>query len=229
MTIGIALTLPDGVLLVADGRGTYPYSNGNLPENNLDKLVQISSTIYAIPFGITQATDLSMLILKKSILENSKPEQISSMCINCVKAGWQYLINHVSDDVKVNDVRMRAALIIGGITGSELFITGSLISNNIHPQPILHKNTPFQLFMLGGEEQQALNLFNRRASICVGNIPWDYSSGPINATIKALLNEAMIIIRNIEFQNSEIGGVLRYVIIRKGFATKKDILIEGCF
>lgn len=229
MTIGIALTLPDGVLLVADGRQTSPYSNGNSPENNLDKLVQISSTIYVIPFGIIQATDFSILILRKSILENSRPEQISSMCVSCVRAGWQYLLNNVSDDVNINDIRMRAALIIGGITGDELFITGTLVSSNIPPQPILYKNIPFQLFMLGGEDQQAFNLFNQRASVCIRNIPWDYSSGPINITIKALLNEAMTVIRNIESQNSEIGGILRYVVIRKGFATKKEILNETYF
>lgn len=140
MSIGIAMTLPDGVLLVADGRRTQPFVSENRHDNDVDKLEKISSTIYAISFGITHATDYALKIIGGACKKESTPERFGLLLNYSVRTGWIHLITNLAPDVDKNDPRMRAALVAGGIWGGEPFIASSLYGTNINPQSILRKN-----------------------------------------------------------------------------------------
>lgn len=223
MSIGIAMTLPDGVLLVADGRRTQPFVSENRHDNDVDKLEKISSTIYAISFGITHATDYALKIIGGACKKESTPERFGLLLNYSVRTGWIHLITNLAPDVDKNDPRMRAALVAGGIWGGEPFIASSLYGTNINPQSILRKNCPFQCIVLGGEKQQAQEMFTRKAGDVIQSFSWEISIGPQNATVSELLVSAASTIREVESRNPDIGGTIRYAIVRKNFPVEKAI------
>ena len=59
MTIGIGLGIRDGVILMADGRLTDLVSE-SVTTDEANKVVQVLPTVFAIPAGITLATDQSL-------------------------------------------------------------------------------------------------------------------------------------------------------------------------
>lgn len=222
MTIGIALTLPDGALLVADGRRTYPPVSHKPPENDVDKLVRISPTIYAIPFGLFESTDFALHLLKRSLTEDCKPERFNTLARICVVTGWTHLLENSDKIVDQNKTPVMIALLAGGITVNEPFITSASYGTGATAESVFYKNDPFQ-FLILSEEEQGQDLFHQKVSN-IQHIPWDSNTGPINTTVKALLDAAGGIIRMVESKNPSIGGVIRYIVIRKGFTVQKAIL-----
>lgn len=222
MTIGIGVTLPDGALLVADGRRTWPLANGRPPMDDIDKIEQVHSTVYAIPFGIIQATDCALVYLRERFTASSTLKGFASLLDESVNKGWTYLISNLDKSIDPNQRFMRAALITGGIVANQPFIAGCLYGSGIDPSLALHEGLAYQVFMLGGEEQHAIERFTEASGRSIPS-SWQAKAGPVNTTVKALLGSAESTIRAVSSQNSEIGGAVRYAVIRSGFPVEKAI------
>lgn len=227
MSIGIAVTLPDGALLVADGRRDLIFATDKDPEDNVDKLAQIGSTVFAIPLGVTIATDLALRYLKHRSVEGCKPEDFPSLLMTSLQAGWELFMEALAPDVDRGDVRMRAALLAGGIAADVPFIAGTMAgSSDGIPQPILLKGPSVYKIVLGPQEEEPRELFDLKLKQGLPGLTWDWDTGPINEAVKVLLDVAVDTIRFAESQDPMIGGTIRYAIVRRNFTVVKRIWHE---
>ena len=222
MSIGIGLIIPGGVILIADGRQGQPQSLNPHVVDDIDKVVSLSDHIFAIPFGVVQATDPTILDLKLAIKSNSSPELIQYAVGTSIRVAWNQLLKKLASDVNINHPTMRAALIVGGLSHDFPFIAASLHGSGVTQKPILIKDS-FEFIVLGGEEYEANIHFANQLQIIVKKYAWSFSEGPHNRNTKGILQAANNTIRNIEVRDSSIGGIIRYAIIRKGYPVVKKV------
>lgn len=222
MSIGIGLIVPGGVILIADGRQEQPQSLNPHVVDDADKVVSLSDHIFAIPFGVVQATDLATLLLKPAIKPNFSPELIQDAVSTSIRVAWNQLLKILASDVNINHPTMRAALIVGGLSQDCPFIAASLYGSGVTQKSILIKDS-FQFIVLGGEEYEANSHFANQLQVIMKKDAWSSSEGPQNRNTKGILQAANNTIRYIEGLDSSIGGIIRYAIIRKGFPVVKEV------
>ena len=222
MSIGIGVTLPDGALLIADGRQIRFLAENKAPVDDIDKIIKVSESVYSIPFGVTLVTHYTIQELQNAPLLIS-PEDLSGRVEMALNEGWQDFWSKLAPDVDLKHPGLKAAIITGGILNHEFFIAGSLCGNHSYTPPMLHKkHSQFQV--LGGEKQNATELLIRTSASQARGVKWDYSTGPLNQTVKAILEAAKSVIRLVESQDESVGGLIRYAVIRKNYPVLKEIL-----
>jgi len=227
VTIGIAVSLPDGALFVADGRQTWPLAGGKLPEDDVDKLKQIGSSVFVISVGITQATDWAQLYLQQAFDEGCTPETFVESLEASVRSGWDIFIDSLAPDVDPDHPTMRAALIAGGFLTGEPFIAGSLCGGHANTSStVMRKGPEIQFIVVGGEEQQSEERFKQEVEQNLQGLFWQSSQGPMNLWVDALVKAAVSVIRFVESQNLEVGGTIRYALVRQSFPVKKTVWTE---
>lgn len=221
MSIGIGLIVPDGVILIADGRRGYPQSANSHVIDDADKLIPLDDHIFTIPFGVVQATDLATLVLKSSLKSSSSPASIQDAVYTSLKLAWNQLLMRLASDVNINHPTMRAALIVGGISQNESFIAACLHGSGVDLEPILITDS-YKFIVLGGEEHKSNLHFADQLEVIMKEEAWDFSEGPFNRCIERILEAANNTIRHIEGLDSSIGGIIKYTIIRKDFPVIHD-------
>lgn len=219
MTIGIGITLPDGVLLVADGRQTYPGSPSKEPKNDANKIIKIKEQVFAIYFGHNIAggaiaDNLAINTLKEEGNIKISPDKWEELSNTAIEINWASL-NKVRS--LMNPEKLRVGLIVGGISEGDPFITGGLKTpQDDKPQTLLLKKE-FQPTSLGGEAQNSEQLFQKALKKAFSNSRWSSSEGPKNDRIRSMLNKIVKVIKTVASNNSSIGGEIRYTVIRNGF------------
>jgi len=225
MSLGLGFTLPDGVVLVADGRRVYPQAkNAPAPHDDIDKLVPINETTFAIPFGVTQATNKALRILQERSRPALSPEMLAEVVDFSVAAAWAFLHSCLAEDVDLHHPSMRAALIVGGIAEHVPFLIAVLHGPSINQKPVLLKGRSFQFVLLGGESFSSNQYFTEQADRLLCGVQWEPTAGPLNPTVRAVLEASSNTIRHIESRDSTVGGTRRYVVIRAGFPVEKAVL-----
>lgn len=225
MSLGLGFTLPDGVVLVADGRRVQPQAkNSPAPQNDIDKLVPINETTFAVPFGVTQATDEALRILQGRSRPGLSPEALAEIVDFSVATAWALLHGRLAEDVDPHHPSMRAALIVGGLAEHVPFLIAVLHGPNINQKPVLLKERSFQFVLLGGERSSSNQYFTEQADRLLRAVPWEPAAGPLNPTVRAVLEASSNTIRHIESCDSTVGGTRRYAVIRAGFPVEKAIL-----
>ena len=216
MTLGIAMTLTDGVLLVVDGRLTWPMIAGAPPNDNVNKIHRLAENVAAISFGVVQATDIALHQLESLLPSAFSIDEVRLHVDSSVSAGWRYLMTHLAPDVDRNHPKMRAALIVGGLVGNQPFIAGA-IDRPDGRDPAITRTDKFNFYMLGGEEQHARDFFATKAGEAVRNFETKQGTGIVNGLVNALINSAKETIRFVEAQEPDVGGIIHYAVIRKNF------------
>src|SRR5467141_1267918 len=127
MTVGIAATFPGGVVLVADGRRSYPLAN--TPHiDDANKLTQVTPTVFAISFGVQQATDPAVAHLVSHAKSSDDPEVFAALVEESVLVGWSCFEQRLSPNVDRAHKAVRAALIVGGLMNGTPFLASALSS-----------------------------------------------------------------------------------------------------
>ncbi len=219
MTIAIAVCLQDGALLIADGRQTQPMIPDGEVNEDINKITHISTSISSIAFGITIATNIALsAIMHSNIIDKAgSPVEVLREIEKSVECGWNYLQAHLAQDVNGQHRTMRAGLLVGGYLPMQKqggFIGGVLFGPNGHYAPTL-ETRQFKLIVLGGEENNSQKLFKQvlRQEIRTQN-----------SFLEALLCAGVATIRQVEQANPEVGGTIRYVILRRGLPCSEGIL-----
>jgi hypothetical protein len=224
MTIAIAVTLPDGVLLVADGKINKPFT-GEIDGNDQDKIKEIKSSISAIELGVTYATNAAVIGLQSTEMDlaTTSPETFLAELRNSVVSGWRTFIDLLAPDVDQNNDAMRAALVAGGIVAGVPFVGGVLCGNG-QESSVLCKGPETHFVVLGGEQQNAQQFFERNALEALQSSAWLTHEGPMNDFTKALLDAAVDTIKMAEQADRTIGGTIRYQVIRNNFQPLKVVI-----
>jgi len=222
MTIGMVLRLPDGVLLMADGRIRRPLAGNAVVRDDADKVQQIASKIFGIPFGVEQASDLVLEQLRSTATPDT-PKEYGNLLQLAVDQIWTDIENRFGDDVDRTHPSLKVAVLIGGILDGLPFITGALraVGGIVDSS---FSDEPYALSSLGGEEQEAYAAFIRAGDDALNAHKWESGVGPKNPQISALLRKAGRVIRDVGRHNEDIGGTIRYTVIRERFPTLTDIL-----
>lgn len=224
MTIGIAVCLQDGALLIADGRVTPITSNGEVV-NDANKIRRISESVASISFGITIVTDTALSLIRRDIIDQAEsPEDVLAEVEKSVKYGWDFLQARLAPDVDRKHRKMRAGLLVGGYLlrrEQSSFIGGVLFRPNRHNPPTI-RTDPLSFIVLGGEENNSQGIFKQVAKQEINKIVSPV--GVWNAYVDAFLHAGATTIRQIEKINPDVGGVIRYTILRRGFPYSEDIL-----
>ena len=197
MTIGIAVTFNDGVLLVADGRRTYPLNPILPPQDDVNKIFQISPTIGAITFGVSQATDFVLHNLSLSLPPRYSPKDVSTIVKSSVNVGWSCLMSIVAPDVDVHHV-----------TGALKYSDG---------ENCVLEEGEYKFIVLGGEEQNAKDEFNQIAERAVQQFGANREFGLMDNLVEAFLRGAADTINLVSAKRLDVGGTIRYAVIRRGY------------
>jgi len=223
MTIAIAVTLPDGVLLVADGRICKPFTQ-EVHCSDKDKIEQISPIISAIPLGVTHATNAALANLRAGVTATpaSSPENFLAALQSGVIIGWQNFLQLLAPEVDRNHHSMRAALVAGGIIAGVPFISGFLFGSHGQESSVIRTAPDPHFIVLGGEDQDAQGFFKRQAEIAFGTSAWAPNEGAENDLTKSLLSVAVETIRMVENADIGVGGTIRYQLIRNNYQPVKS-------
>lgn len=223
MTIGIGITLDDGVLLVADGRYTYP--DGRPTVDNFDKFEPVTTSIRAIAFGERAATSIALQRLRQDLLnqhDEVSPEEVRRRVTDYLETSWNNLVDKLGEEEVLQREDMQAALLVGGLSANIPFITVARFTVDrkrgltSKPEDLL-VTTSSDSIVLGGEKQEADVHFGIEAQRAFEQHSASPGEGLENDLVSALLNLAATTIRMVETSDETVGGTIRYMCIRRGY------------
>jgi hypothetical protein len=226
MTIGIVLPLEDGVLLVADGRETYPHDPARSPTDNSNKIERITPTVGTISFGLIQATENAVITLRQSLTASPiyTPQQVHQSVLSSVRFGWNLLFAERWKDAgeKRYDPTSRAALIVGGLAGTVPFASALLIyadratGGNTEDSALVLN--PYIPIILCDEGERARDDFQARVAQVRAMYGTNPGDGLKNRIVMNLLDAASATISMIAARDmtKSVGGTNHYALIRRG-------------
>lgn len=228
MTIGIAVCLSDGALLIADGLTVLPFRENRILSIDARKITRIGSTLAAISFGVIQGTEYALSVMNRSAFEiATSVADIETEIERCTSAGWTYLLSNLGLDVDPTHENMRVGFLVGGyIRISPLggLILGTLYKHGEHDAPFVRTSDNIRLHhsVVGGEEQDAKTLFKNYAQQEYDRLISE-GSGVRNNIVNAYITAGVRTINEVSELDPRIGGTIRYTIIRRGFPITEGI------
>jgi len=228
MTIGIAVCLSDGALLIADGLVVVPptknYSRARAVSTDLRKITRIGSTLAAIKIGIEIGTEHALSMINRSALDiATSVEDIVTEIERCSLAGWEHLLSKLGSDDDPTNEHLRVIFLVGGyIRASPMggLILATLYRPEGHCAPLV-KTTRNKLIVIGGEDQDAQELFRNYAQREYDQLSRaqlaSNGSGIRNYFVNAMISAGVRTINEVSVSDPLIGGTIRYTIIRRGF------------
>lgn len=225
MTIGIAVCLSDGALLIADGLVVLPFRENRILSTDDRKIIRIGSTLAAIAFGVVQGIEHALSAMNRSAFEiATSVADIETEIERCSLAGWRHLLSRLGPDVDPMHESIRLAFLVGGymrIGPLGGLILGTLYRPEGHDTPLI-RTTENSLIVVGGENQDAQALFKK-----YGQMEYDRlissGSGVRNNIVNAYITAGIRTINEVSESNPRIGGTIRYTIIRQGFPITEGI------
>ncbi len=205
MTVNIAVCLDDGILLVADGRRIQVSSGATK-----DDVYKISSI--GTDFVITQA---GHAIIAGMIIQSIRPDVISqAKSIEEIKEEVEYAKNSILPRLlelkkKTNfQTRTKVELLFGGLLDQkEPFVGWYRFYEGL--QDNFHLYTKPGTVISGGYMNlEKRVMFKRRVKEKAGTLG--------SANYQDFLDEAQISIREIEKEEPQVGGIIRYAKLRIG-------------
>ncbi len=226
MTIAIAVCLFDGALLISDGLKVNPLQDNRVVSTTERKIVQISSSLAAVQVGVFQGTIQAIGAINKSLLDGAASSDIVVSEIDrATKNGWGYLRMNLGDDVDRSDPSLKVGLIFGGYvpaTSHGGIVGGTIYGFDGHDDPCV-KNQDYNYLVKGGEEQDSTSLFKDLAQTEMDKVD-SLGTGIRNNVVNAYLTVAPQVINEVAEHNPQIGGTIRYTIIRRGFPITEGTL-----
>jgi hypothetical protein len=218
-----AFTLQDGSLLISDSRITAPLNSLEPQIDDVDKIHKISDEIFMCPLGVTQITDAAINRIKAkninfndidldNLIRNISTELFNSMA---------FFESILDPNVDRNEPWMMGALMVCGILNKTPFILEIKCSFKDGPS-IRYETKPWKGFPLGGPQDILHKNIFENASNIMKTTEWEEKVGPINNRINGLIDSVAKGIKTIT-PCDDIGGAIRYVVIRNKFGSCKGI------
>ena len=126
MTVGIAVVIPEAVVLVAYSRKSWPFDKGKSPVDDSEKIHVFNDKLAVISFGITQVTDIAVRLLhNQTFMEKSIPSIVSNV-ENSMQVAWESVSRRLDSGADKSHSSMRSALVVGGLLGAKPYLAGIL-------------------------------------------------------------------------------------------------------
>lgn len=222
MSMVVAFALPDGAVLVADGRLVSASEPNETLGNDADKIHELMDGVYAMPVGVTPPTNWALGLLKELAPKSRNAAELSDMVTEALSGAWGEFDRHFTDFLK-GETPVRAGLVIGGVVNESPLIGGVLLGSGISMSRTIKIGQPFSYIVLGGEDQGSHSLFRQQVTNLLRGFRWTNSEETRYCFSGRVVLAAVKTIRQVEKTNSTIGGVIRYAIIRTGHSIVKRI------
>lgn len=126
MSIGAGYVLPDGVVLVADGRQTrheYPAGGGRPIQvdqtDDVDKLHRITETFFAIPIGTVQVTERALETISRQ--DSESVEELIEHTETALEDAYAEVMNRV-ETTNADSGAIRSSFLMGGRIGGDSLV-----------------------------------------------------------------------------------------------------------
>ena len=217
MTLAIAVCIPDGAILMADGLRKNILT-GEVVSSKINKISVLSKSVGAIRLGVEKGTDHALLMLNNTILDSAQScQEIVDEIDRATRLGWEHLKNISEGLIDPDHECNKVALVFGGYvstTNQGGFIGSALYHSKGHHTPT--PTTTISFSVTGGEKYDAKSRFDELVSTELGKSHTS-EGGVKNDVVIAILNAGRMLISEISKKDPFVGGIPRYTIIRRGF------------
>jgi hypothetical protein len=221
MSLGIAIVLPSAVLLVADGRRTFPLVGNASVENDVPKILPLHEELAIIEFGVVQATEPAVEYLQRCSIVRGGVREAVDCLEHSLQYGWLSFVARLAADVDRSHPAIRAALIAGGVARGTPFIAGVLRDFSPPRSPTVSTST-YDFMVLGGEEHGSQAEFKGRATTVIQQLG-SHANLFSRSLFEGMLNAAGQTIRSTELVDPRIGGMIRYMLLRSGTLPEQGV------
>ena len=224
MTLIIGCTLPDGAVLVSDGRVTDcrslsgPANNAvKVIDDNMSKIIQLLPNVYIGISGLELACERTIARAKETVSESLSSGQLVQRIELASALEWREAMSSLGRE-KIGDLGI--GLLVGGLVNGEPLIV-SIAQDASGPQ-VSVKTKPFEFAMIAGvHNEEHLRVFNGSLrddvyGVLSSKTSYD-RSGPVNDVIESLTNAMVSAIKRVAEKDSTVGGRIHYVIVRRDF------------
>jgi hypothetical protein len=225
MSLSFAVKIPDGIVLITESRET-DILTGKFMSNSRTKYFKISDSLVCAPVGTRDAIlpMIDTLITRQAVIKdkNSLESEIKNAAID----GLNLFLSETFPNGAVPRA-FHVAVLAGALLDGVPYIYG-LVVLNTQAQP-RKGSVSYSEFLeedfkciAGGIEQdvagQALNTFLDGI-----NSTWEIQTVCKNDFINKILDKAKSIIADVSSRHDDVGGEVKYVILRKGFTSESGI------
>jgi len=205
------VTIPDGVIFMADGRLTR--RDGVVIKDDAIKLVNLSATVFAIPAGVEFVTTNALGQLCRDVLPGDSCNTIIGKAKMAVGHYWEMFLHDMRAQGAENHPNNVAALLIGGLDSTgDLFLTQIIQMGTSAVQPLTSRVTG-QIITVGEADPDQLAM---QIASGASNHPW-VAEEYLNPLVLFLIGTMRAGMMEASFRSPYIGGSIRCAIVRKGF------------
>jgi len=224
MSFSLALVLPDGVFILADGRQVKPLFQDAIVSDDLDKIQIIHGTFALVPFGITVATDAAIQVIHERWPVPARREDVCQLVKNAAEYGWTTTVCRLAADVDRTDPSLCCALIGGGVLDGKPLVTSILVGFTSHDSRTMDQAG--EMLLLGGEDFNVSGLIEQDIRQAFNKCRYNLRRGPCNATITEIVRLVAARVVWLGSQDRSIGGKIRYAIFRDRYPAYKDYAFQ---
>lgn len=215
MSIGIAYTLQDRVLLVTDNRSVKGFNQADETiSDEAEKIHGISPRIAAIGVGIEQGIKIAVDLLKVSVNENSSLDRITDAVEACLEAGWIGLKKSVASDVDITAPYFKIGLLVAGVAQNRVF-AAAMIRSHKFKTPLVVNTNDYDGIMLGMDSFEISERFAARAGEIVTVHQNSTNKNNNDGLTAKILSLAQATIGQIAGDNKLISKETTHTVIRK--------------
>jgi len=217
MSMVAGLTLPDGVVLVADGMvATFTQGKGEPTALNPDvnKLEQVGPSIFAARFGVESVSGEIIERLRDGVYLS--PGQVRDRLQEVTAEVW-------APDGSVPLERLGDAagvgVLVGGLVGGVPFLSAILRHPTEDPKDI-HWEDAWAMWVCGLEpeaDERFYSTVGKAANGSFNRFGWPAFQGPMNDVVLTVLGSVVKVMQDAAENEPYSGGTFRIALVRKGY------------
>lgn len=216
MSFASGLTLPDGVLLIADGVVATWREGSENPfdiQTEVDKLEEVDDSIWAVRFGIEQISGRIIERLRGKTYRT--PEDVDVQLRSAADIEWR----NASLTMSTSSDHYGVGVLVGGLVVDEPFIAAILR----HPLQVptdgkdIFWKGPWAIWAVGFDTDEADSQYYKDVADTVRSVAWKPEDGPSNSLTKLVTCIGLRAIRELDSRDSLTGSVSRSVLVRRRY------------
>lgn len=216
MGLVAGMTLPDGVVMVADGM-IATFTEGETEPTGLNpdgnKFEQVSDCIYAVRDGIDVIS--GAIIERLRGVSYRSPGQVRDRLHEAAGEVWAEAEPLAA---KLGDVG-EVGVLVGGHVDGEPFLSGVLRHPTEDPKDV-HWGGPWAVWVWGLEpetDKQFYNTVGKATNGSFNRFGWPPYQGPMNDVITNVAGNMVAVMQDVAEDNPLSGGAFRFAVVRAGY------------
>ena len=217
MSVAIALTLPDGVLLLADGRQIRTDAGSTVLSDKVDKIVPLRPRVFAVPYGLVPVTEVVLAHLRAVVADTLDPRTLYEEARQATVRAWRDLAGRLEGEDWKNDARFKAGVLVGGLLAGHQFYFATLGGTSVNEDGGVLEIDQVERLSVVGDHGGTEKALAASYSAALYGLNWSAGMGPHNLVTRRIVAVAAQAIGDLGRRRPTVGGTIRYVLVRKRF------------